>query len=266
MSQILLMASGNFRGIVAAPSGATYNIVPGEAVTADVLDEVFLRSYGLTSAAPPVDTTGEVGLSVTLLTSGSGNFTVPETVTHLNGLMTGGGGGGGGVTNAAATAAAGAPGILVGFFMKVTPGQVIAYSIGAGGIAGTNAGGNGGDAGDTTFGDFTSKGGGGGTGSTSGNATAQSGAAFSAQINGSSLIPNTTRAIVSQEFITNTGGAGSATGGGGRGFWGVGGTGGTSAAGGNATGFGASGGGAGSNSTGAFIGGTGSGGAILLTY
>jgi hypothetical protein len=213
---------------------------------------------------------GAFGQNSVLLTSASANFTVPAGVFVIGGATVGAAGGGGGVTSAAATAASGDAGVLVSWFMYVTPGQVIAYTNGTGGTAGANTGGQGGNGGDSTFGPITAKGGTGGVGSTSGNAAGTTTANTILKINGSALIPT---GGVSGTFITATNfrggvaGQGSALGGpGSSSGWGAGGAGGSSAAGGNGTGYGASGGGAGSNTTGAFIGGTGSPGATMVFY
>lgn len=203
----------------------------------------------------------------TLLTASSGTYTVPTGVYLINGVLMGGGGGGGGVSNANAAAGGGQAGILIEFAMFVTPGQTISYTNGAGGTAGANSGGNGGTGGDTTFGDFTAKGGLGGTGSTSGN-----GAGFATQTStviavasASSMVPTAARFITSMNFTGLSAGV-TASGGPGIGYWGVGGAVATNAAGKDATGYGASGGGAGSTTSGAFIGGKGSPGAIMVWY
>lgn len=103
----------------------------------------------------------EVSTYTVLYLTHSGNFTVPANVYKLDLFLVGGGGagnrysysssrpqypggGGGGFCNLIYDAA-------------VTPGQVIPYTIGAGGVA------NGGDGGITTFASFKAKGGGGGS-------------------------------------------------------------------------------------------------------
>jgi hypothetical protein len=126
-----------------------------------------------------------------LLTAASGNFTVPPGVDLINFAMTGGGAGGGGVANAAASAPGGSTGVFLAGGMRVTPGQVIPFTNGAGGLggaAGNNAGQNGGD---TTFGGFTAKGGLGGNGSASGNAATPTALNFKALADASRAAPTT---------------------------------------------------------------------------
>ena len=201
-----------------------------------------------------------------LLTSASGNFTVPSGVNRIRGIITGAGGGGGGVSAAAATGAAGIAGVMIEFVMVVTPGQVIAYTNGSGGSRGANTGTVGGTGGDTTFGTLTAKGGSPGAGSTSGNAaaTGSAGASVIGMITGSAAVPTTSTFIISQSATNYNGNAGATgTGGVARGIWG------TSAAGTNGSasdcvGYGGGGSGAGSTSNTAGTGGLGCPGAILL--
>jgi hypothetical protein len=99
------------------------------------------------------------------LTGASGNFTAPVTGEYLVHISGGGGGGGGGGENAG-----GAGGNAANIFIArvaATLGDVIAYTVGAGGTAGTNgvAGGSGGAGGDgvaSTFGTLSAPGGKGG--------------------------------------------------------------------------------------------------------
>jgi hypothetical protein len=99
----------------------------------------------------------------------SGNVTVPAGITRLYAEAYGGGGGGGGCSTAAAASAGGdGAGFAAGWF-TVTPGQVIAVTIGAGGAAGNSSGTDGGNGGTTTLGSLlTATGGKGGKGSTTG--------------------------------------------------------------------------------------------------
>lgn len=102
----------------------------------------------------------------------SGNFTVPAGIFAVFVRAWGAGGGGGG-TSSGSTSTAAAGGAGGGYregWIGVTPGQVVAVTIGAGGSAGGNntAGGTGGT---TSFGAFLAAGGGGGgAASASGNA------------------------------------------------------------------------------------------------
>lgn len=157
------------------------------------------------------------------------NYTVPPGVTLLRGVGGGAGGAGGGVSAAAATGAAGLPGVILNFVMVVTPGQIISYTIGVGGIRGTNTGGTGGIGGDTLFGGLTFKGGTGGLGSTSGNAVATNApiqvaiAANSfAMTTGSILIPTATTFTTGMSGSVAYNGLAGATGvgGQGKGLWG----------------------------------------------
>lgn len=114
-------------------------------------------------------------------TSGSGNFTVPANVNYLKVVAAGGGGGGGGGAgkNNFGGGSGGSGAIEREVMIAVTPGDVIAYSVGAGGLPGAAgalnaAGGNGGAGGNTTFGSYTFYGGAqgiGGSGGTGGTAT-----------------------------------------------------------------------------------------------
>lgn len=202
------------------------------------------------------------------LTASSGNYTVPAGVTLLRGTMQGGGGGGGGVSAAAATGASGLPGLMNDFVLVVTPGQIIAYTNGAGGARGANTGTQGGTGGDTTFGPFTAKGGLGGNGSTSGNAAAANpigtGNFTTGIITGSVAVPSATAAITSQSAVALGGSAGaSGTGGIARGIWGTS-TPGTNGPATDCVGYGTGGSGAGSTSNTAGAGALGCPGAIVL--
>ena len=73
----------------------------------------------------------------------SGNFTVPAGVTTVRAHVLGGGGGGGGGNASYAAAGGGSGGYACGTF-TVTPGEVVAVTVGAGGAGGGNPGGSGG--------------------------------------------------------------------------------------------------------------------------
>ena len=105
-------------------------------------------------------------------TSGSGNFTVPQGVTSITYSVVAGGGGGGagytasnvdyGYTYPAVGGGAGSGGRKLNQTLAVTGGQVLAYSVGAGGPinSGIGFGGwNGADGGNTTLGTDTVTGG-----------------------------------------------------------------------------------------------------------
>lgn len=98
-------------------------------------------------------------------TSSSGNFTVPAGVNFLYVRAAGGGGGGGGASGkdyvGGQNGGGGGAGTIEGFvIVPVTPAQVIAYVVGAGGAGGagglrTTQGSNGSVGSNTTFGSYT---------------------------------------------------------------------------------------------------------------
>lgn len=195
----------------------------------------------------------------------SGSFTVPAGVTtvYLSGCGGGGGGGGGaGFSSSASSYYAGGGGgggggfSVVRYPVSVTPGQVIAVTIGAAGTAGASgaagaSGGAGGTGGATNFGSLATLGGGSaGAGGTGGSATAAGGQG--ANIGGS-------WGSDGQSTFGGTGGSGGggafgAGGGAGRGGLGAG----ISAV--NGSGFGTGGGGGGGCYSNSGIGGSGSAG------
>jgi len=97
---------------------------------------------------------------VNLSTVGSGNWTVPEGVNFLIvTLQGGGGGGGGGSTVIQCSGGGGASGEYhEDIYMLVNPGDIIPYTVGAGGAGGAVAN-SGQVGGDTIFGSFLAKGG-----------------------------------------------------------------------------------------------------------
>lgn len=184
-----------------------------------------------------------------VVVSATGNFTVPAGVYFLDVEVWSGGGAGGGVGTVSQTAGGGGGGGYARSVLAVTPGQVIACTVGAGGVAVSgSAGGNGGA---SSFGAFISiTGGGGGQPNPTGSG-------------GGGGVP--TGGTIS--MVGGGGGAGIGTTNGGSGggspFGGVGGQGGTTGPGAN-TGPGAGGGGRGGGATGA--GGNGSPGQINIKY
>ena len=107
---------------------------------------------------------GVVGQSVeTFDDPGTYDFTVPAGVTEITVEVWGAGGGGGGSSQNNQGGSGGGGG-YARQVISVTPGQVIPYSVGAGGNAGAANGGNGGDGGATTFLTLTADGGKGGGG------------------------------------------------------------------------------------------------------
>lgn len=100
-------------------------------------------ALGGTAASPTV--AGRF-LSRSILTVGSGNYTVPANVNKIRVQLQGPGGGGGGVhgeASKAAAAAGGGAGAYVDVLLTVSPSDTLAYNVpagGAGGTAGTNPG------------------------------------------------------------------------------------------------------------------------------
>ncbi len=188
--------------------------------------------------------------TTTTLNSGAGNFTVPCNVTSITVDCWGGGGGGGGDnTNGGNRGNGGGGGGYSSSVMAVTPGQVIAYSVGTGGAGGASGGGAGGNGTATTFGALTANPGTGG-----------GGPAGAAGAGGSGSTANGAAGTAG----TGTGAGGAAGGAGG-------GAGGTAVAGGNAGNAGAApgGGGSGGNDNSIvfnYAGGAGGAGRITITY
>ena len=142
----------------------------------------------------------------------TGGWVVPSGVFWIDVELWGGGGGGGGSSSGGGTAGGGGGGGYVRGSIQVTPGQVIACTIGAGGNAG-GQGGAGGGGGTTSFGAYMSAtGGGGGKPNPSGNA-GSGGTGTGGYLNSSSAAGST------GSTLNNQGGAGGAAsfGGGGGG-------------------------------------------------
>lgn len=100
--------------------------------------------------------------------AGTGNFVVPAGVTRIKATLHGGGGGGGGSNGSSSAGSGGSGGGRVRGILTVTPGQTLAYTVGAGGARGSTAGGPGGGGGNTTIGGLTAGGGGAGLGASAG--------------------------------------------------------------------------------------------------
>lgn len=178
---------------------------------------------------------------VVKILSGSGNWTVPDGVRKIKVVCIGGGGGGGvGGINPFYAGGGGAGSIVCDVnasILNVTPGQLIAYSVGAGGASGSAGS-------DTTFtGAITGKGG--AAGQTNLGLPGAGGALISA--------------ISASGHAGLGGGVGNEIGGTGGGAGGAGGYGGAGADGGI-------GGGGGGGGLGGFAGGAGGSGIILITY
>lgn len=159
-------------------TGTPGSLIPavwGNSVTDEILNVITgaglipnEESHEQLKLAIPVIVRNATVQGISVLTA-SGNFTVPAGVYWIDVEGWGGGGGGGGSGSGGGTAGGGgAP----GYFRKilaVTPGQVIAYTIGSGGNAG-GVGGSGTAGGATTFafGSLVANGGGGGGANPSG--------------------------------------------------------------------------------------------------
>lgn len=175
----------------------------------------------------------------------TGNYTVPAGITQIFVELWGGGGGGGSGSGGAGGGGGGGGGYAAGW-LAVTPGQVIACTIGAGGSA-ASGGATGGAGGTTSFGAFLSATGGTGGGGSGGNGGKGGGGS------GGDVVYT---AASADSAATNRGGTGSSAprgGSGGGGGSGVGGSGGL-------PGGGGGGGGVSSNS------GAGAAGRILVHY
>jgi hypothetical protein len=125
------------------------------------------KGTGSVSAAPAWDVF--VPPTKTILTSGSGTYTLPTDCIAIRVICVGGGGGGGGTPlstgSQASVACGGGGGGYVGQLIS-SPSATYAYSVGAGGTAAAISPSviNGGNGGDSTFGTSLLKGGGGGGG------------------------------------------------------------------------------------------------------
>ncbi len=129
--------------------GTAIDFVNNESTTNPDLFEL-VQDLGLIGSGPIVGTYSE---------SGSYTFTVPAGVTSLTVECWGAGGAGGGSRNNNRGGSGGGGGAYCSSVLTVTPGQVISYTVGAGGTGTTNDGANGGS---TSFLTLTANGGTGG--------------------------------------------------------------------------------------------------------
>lgn len=146
---------------IVRPAGTP--LLAGDLTNGSTLLLIYNGTQWVLAAAPQ---NGAPGKAV-LQTVGTGSFTVPAGVTRLRVRLWGAGGGGGGSRSAGSAGSAGASGGYCENEISVTPGQVIAYTIGAGGTGGAQSvPSNGAVGGTTSFGSYMSStgGGGGGTG------------------------------------------------------------------------------------------------------
>lgn len=159
------VATLNLNGLGAKPilRPAGTPLLPGDLISGATPTLVYNGASWVLLSTPQ---NGKVGKAV-LQTVGTGSFTVPDGVTRLKVRLWGAGGGGGGSRSAGSAGSAGASGGYCENEVSVTPGQVIAYTIGAGGAGGAQATPSNGFPGNSTsFGSYMSStgGGGGGTG------------------------------------------------------------------------------------------------------
>jgi len=154
-------------------TGSTGHTGPtGPGLTGDTgpVGSTGITGSGLTGSTGPtgLGMTGPTGLGMTgpaglggftnlvVYITGSGNFTVPTNITLLYVELLGGGGGGAGVYSSSQGGGGGGSGGYLEAYMTVTPGQIIAYSVGAGGKS-SSSGSN------TTFNTLIAEGGSNGT-------------------------------------------------------------------------------------------------------
>jgi hypothetical protein len=177
-------ASLNVNGLgakaITRPNGAALKIgdlVPGQLIEVAYTGSVFhILSMGASDALPTS--------TVIFTTPGTSNFTVPSGIYRLRVEVLGAGGGGGGGSSSS-SGFGGSGGGAGGFAQKlcaVTPGQVIAVTVGAGGVAGISPSTGGGAGGSSSFGSFCSATGGQG-GVTASGAAVNGGSGSSGDLN-----------------------------------------------------------------------------------
>ena len=215
------------------------------------------------------------------------NWTVPDSVTKILCMVApgGGGGGGGNLSNMGGAGGAGCPPTLA--MKPVSPGQILAMTVGAGGAGGASVNGagnapNGATGGDSSITNVTGaaiyiaiNGCTGGQGARAGGTTAALGGAPRMGGVSYSWGGDVTTNLVTPTYQANNGdysiyaargnGGGASGGGGGGGGWGNGGAGGANLTGGSNGGISAGGGGAGRTGTG-FGGGDGGNGIIIVSW
>jgi hypothetical protein len=152
-------------------NGATFsefNPYTGEAVSSVIITgltnetsyNIKLRAVNDVGKGAPsstVTSTPSVFTRARFTTVGTSSWTVPSTVTSIEYLVVGGGGGGGGAGGTGSGGGGGGGSVKTGT-LSVTPGDVINYTVGAGGTAGVTV--NGGGGADSIFGTITAGGGG----------------------------------------------------------------------------------------------------------
>ena len=181
----------NFAGVLTLTYNATSLILPGSSdITTAAGDVAVFESLGsgnwqcvsytkrnvipgaagftnMSTAQHPTTVVNTTGAPMVNTGTGTFNFTVPTGVFKLKVTVVAGGGGGGGIignnVNFCPSGGGGGAGGAAVDIVSVTPGDVIAVTVGAGGTAGS-AGNTGGVGGSSSFGAFCSATGGGGGG------------------------------------------------------------------------------------------------------
>lgn len=171
-----IWGSGSYRQVVQNAAGVTIwdQIVSSGDISAAMLPVVEAATLAAAQAAmgvPSIDQirnmlvftpTGATLNGASIAWTNGGNWTVPAGVTRARVQVWGAGGGGGGAANISGAAGSGGcgGGYAEGLF-TFTPGQIIAVTSGAGGLAGTTSS-NGGAGGTSSVGAIISATGGGG--------------------------------------------------------------------------------------------------------
>lgn len=166
---------------ITRPGGAALkasDLVAG-AVFRGMYDGTSIQMAGITQSAP--------GTVTVYATPGTTNWTVPAGVFKIRARVWGGGGGGGALISVGGAGSGGNGGGYAEGVYDVTPGQVLAITVGAGGVRGTAAGTHGQTGGTSSVGSLLSAtgGGGGATGfnGAAGGASATIGTGSGGQIN-----------------------------------------------------------------------------------
>lgn len=195
-------------GVLPAANGGTgVSVFPAPGALGNVL-----RSDGTDWTSTALS----LGLNADVKTSGSGNFTIPTGVTKLKVTVVGGGGGSSGALSGGTGRSGGGGGTAIKWLSGLTPGNTIAYSVGAGGTAGTSTG-NGGNGSASTISSGTQTittvtGGAGAGGDLSGGAGGNGGTATNGDLNisgtngnnassGSSLLSSSIVSTLTPNFL-----------------------------------------------------------------
>lgn len=139
-----------FTATLATPVGSIYDAVGNTPVTTRTVPtgaRIDILAQGGGYFAVQIAQQNTVHGSVTFTTPGAGSWTVPDGVYYTDYIITGGGGGGAGCNTGAGGAntymaggGGGGAGTVIGNSVAVTPGQIIPYTVGAGGAGGTPGG------------------------------------------------------------------------------------------------------------------------------